>query len=157
MIRIARSVAAALALVVAAPTVALADAAPGAPAAAQADKAKDKAGKRGKDKNNFPMKAATFKDHLEKRIAKSRTKIGEALERHNVPASVRTEVMKDFEAGATAIRAAGDRVTKDGTVTKAEADEVKNLAKDLKQKARSKYGLGGGKGKGKGKRAAKDV
>jgi hypothetical protein len=164
MIRIARSVAAALALVVAAPTVALADAAPGTPPAADAAKAdkakgKGKAGKRGKDKNNFPMKATSFKDQVEKRIAKARTKIGDALERHNVPAAVRTEVMKDFDAGATAVRAAADRVGKDGEVTKTEADEVRGLAKDLKQKARDKYGLGGGKGKGKGKgkQAAKEA
>ena len=139
MIRIVRSVAAALALTaVAVPATALADATPGTPPAARAG---DKAAKKAKDKGakQFPMKAATFKDHVEKRIAKAREKLGEQLERHNVPQATRDQVMKDFEAGAVAVRAAADRVAKDGEVTQQEAKEVRDLAKDLKQKAREKY------------------
>ena len=146
MIRIARSVAAALALIVAAPTVALADAAPGAPPATKADKD----GKRGKE-NRFPMKAATFKEHVEKRISKAKSKLGEMLDRNKVPEATRASIMKDFDAGAASVRAATDRVSKDGQVTKEEAKEVRDLAKDLKKKAREKYGLGKGKGKDKGK------
>ena len=147
MIRIARSLAAALALVVAVPAVALADATPAAPAAGRRDAKADKRGK--KDGKQFPMKAATFKDHVEKRIAKAKTKLSEMLERHQVPAAMRAEVMKDFDAGAASVRVAADRVSKDGTVTQEEAKEVRELAKDLKQKARAKYGLGNaGKAKG---------
>lgn len=150
MIRIARSAAAALALVIAAPSVALADAAPGTPAAAR--KA-DKDGKRGKEKN-FPMQAATFKDQVEKRIGKARTKLTAMLDKNKVPEATRAQIMKDFEAGAVAVRTAADRVSKDGQVTQDEAKEVRDLAKDLKQKAREKYGVAKGKGKAKGKSKA---
>ena len=152
MIRIARSVAAALALIVAAPTVALADAAPGAPPAAP--KA-DKDGKRGKEKH-FPMKAATFKEHVEKRIGKAKSKLSEALDRNKVPEATRASIMKDFDAGAASVRTATDRVSKDGQVTQDEAKEVRDLAKDLKQKMREKYGLNKGKGKGKDKGKGKN-
>jgi hypothetical protein len=143
MIRIVRSVAAALALVVAVPSVALADAQPGA-AQAKGDKA------RKGNKKSFPMKADAFKQHIEKRIANARTKLDGMLERRQVPEATRAQIKKDFDAGAVAVRAAADRVAKDGEVTQDEAKQVRELAKDLKRQAKEKYGIGG-KGKGKGK------
>ena len=109
---------------------------------------------RAKGEHAFPMSAAEFMQHVEKRIDRVRTHIEKRLDKRSVPKAKREEIKKDFEAGATQIRAAATKAGADGTVTKEEAKDVRELAKDLKAKAREKFGHGKGKGKGKGKPAA---
>ena len=66
------------------------------------------------------------------------------LAERKVPEAKQAQIKKDFEDGAAAVKAAAARAGSDGTVTKAEAKEVRDLAKDLKQKAREKYMPGKG-------------
>ena len=110
---------------------------------ADAKKPADKAHRKAKGhEQDFPMKAAQFKDLVEKRIAHAREHLDKVLDAHKVPEAARAQIKKDFDAGAAAIRAAADKVAADGEVTKEEAKDVRDLAKDLKKKAREKYGLG---------------
>lgn len=161
MSRIVRIVASSLFLSIAAlPAVAFADdnKAPTAKSDKDASPHQGK-GKKGKDRRehgekNFPMKADAFKQLVEERIARARAHLDKALDKHEVPDAVRAQIKKDFDAGATAVRAAAGRVAADGEVTKTEAKEVRDLAKDLKQKAREKYGLGRGE---HGRRPKKDA
>lgn len=138
---IVRSVTVALALtLVAAPLTAHAE------GRAQNTHRKDgKGGKAGKHEKHFPMKADEFKDMVEKRIAHGRDRLDKMLKERNVPDAVKTQVKKDYEDGATAVRALAAKVQADGTVTKEEAKQVRVLSKELKQKAREKYNLGKGK------------
>ncbi len=128
-------------------------AAEGAPAPAErvAKKAK---GEKGDKAKHFPMTAAKFAELVEKRITKSKERLGERLDEANVPADKRKAIMADFDAGATKVRAAAQAAGKDGTVTAEEAKGVRELAKDLRKDARKKHGM---KGKGKGKKGAADA
>jgi hypothetical protein len=90
----------------------------------------------------FPVKTDEFKQMVEKRIARARERLDHALTEHQVPAAIQSQIKKEFESGANAVRAAAARVGADGTVTKDEAKEVKHLATELKRKAREKFQLG---------------
>lgn len=107
-----------------------------------------------KKERKFPMPAESFNKHIEKRLAKAREHLVKALDKNNAPAATKAQATKDFDAGAAAVRALSAKVAADGTVTADEAKQVRGLSKELKQKAREKYGVF--KGKGKGKDKAKD-
>lgn len=109
-------------------------------------------GKRGHGKRDhgdfdkqFPMKADAFRELVERRLAKAEERVNKILEAREVPEAIRALVKKDLADGAALVRALAAKVTADGTVTKEEGREVRELAKDLKQKARAKYDLGHGK------------
>ena len=159
-----RSAAVALSLaVVAAPTAALAEEgkrpAPADQKGGEHGKGKgkrheDKQGKRkGRGQGEvpqFPVEAKKFQEMVEARIAKAREHMESALGKHNVPEPIRAMIRKDFEAGAAEIREAAKKAAADGSVTKEEAKEVRELSRDLKREAREKY-LPGGKTKRGGK------
>lgn len=142
-----RPLAAALALSFAAvPATALAD----TTAPAQADgkgqaRHRKEHGKRG-EHLQFPVQAQTFKEHVEKRIQHARAHLERAAEKRNVPEAQRLQLRKDLDDAASQIRAAAQRAGADGTVTREEAKQVRELSKDLKHKAREKYNLRGKKG-----------
>ena len=112
-----------------------------------------------KAEKRFPMKAESFNKRIEKRIAHMREQLTRALAAHKVPEATQAQIKKDFEDGATAVRAAASRAGADGTVTQAEAKEVRDLAKDMKRKAREKYapGKADGRGKDHGKKRANTI
>jgi hypothetical protein len=145
-----RPLAVALTLAFAAiPASAFADSGRPAPAGAKAERPAPAEAKKGDKKGkhqHFPIEAQKFQEVVEKRIGKARDQMESAMEKHNVPDVLKTQIRKDFNDGAALVRAAAKRVGADGTVTKEEAKEVKDLAKSLKQKAREKY-LGGKKEK----------
>ncbi len=129
-------------------------------ALAEGGKGKDRGGlveEGKKGEHQFPMKAADFMQLDEKRISRALSHLDRKLDKHNVPAVVKTQIKKDFDAGAAKIRAAATKAGADGTVTKEEAKDVRELAKDLKQAAQEKYGMGHGKGKGKAKGKGKNA
>jgi hypothetical protein len=132
--------------------VALAFALVAAPVAAHAE-GKDRSAEVKKERK-FPMPAESFNKHIEKRLTKAREHLVKALDKHNAPAATKAQATRDFDDGAKAVRALAAKVQADGTVTKEEAQQVRSLSKELKQKAREKYGIS--KGKGKGKDKAKD-
>ena len=128
--------------------VALAFALVAAPAAAHAE-GKDRSAEVKKERK-FPMPAESFNKLIEKRLSMAREHLVKALDKHNVPEATKAQAKKDFDDGAAAVRALSAKVQADGTVTKEEAKQVRGLAKDLRQKAREKYGMGKDKAKGKG-------
>ncbi|MCC6552893.1 MAG: hypothetical protein IT372_07715, partial [Polyangiaceae bacterium] len=137
-----RPLAVALSLAFAAvPATALADSSRPAPADAKEGKEHGKGQRRDHDKKDrerpqFPLEAAKFQQIVDKRIAKAREHMERALDKHNVPDLLKAQIRKEFDAGAAQIQAAAKRVEADGTVTKEEAKEVRDLVKSLKRKAR---------------------
>jgi hypothetical protein len=97
-------------------------------------------------KMQFPIEAEQFRKMLDKRITRARARLEKALDARKVPDVVRAQVRKDFESGASAVRALADKAAADGVVTKEEAQQVRELAKSLKQQAKQKYGMGHVKG-----------
>ena len=141
-----RPLAIALSLAFAAiPATALADSSRPAPAEVKEGKEHGKGkgkdhDKKDRERPQFPLEAAKFQQIVDKRIGRARTRMEKAMEKHNVPDALKVQIRKEFDAGAAQVQAAAKRVSADGTVTKEEAKEVRDLAKDLKQKARGKLG-----------------
>jgi hypothetical protein len=113
---------------------------------------KDNAAAETKKRPSFPMTAESFNKLIEKRITHVRERLDKMMKDHKVPDATQAQIKKDFDAGAAAVRAAAAKAGADGSVTKDEAKQVKDLAKDLKQKAREKYMPGKGKDSGKDKK-----
>ena len=116
-------------LFVAAPMTAMA----GETAPAKADAAQHK-----RQPLNFPMSAKTFRDIVEKRIAKAREHMNQQIAAHKLTPAQAAEIRKRFDEGAKQLRAAVDAATADGTVTKEEGQKVRDLSKDLKKQAKDK-------------------
>jgi hypothetical protein len=119
-------------------------------------------GKGEREAHQFPMKGADFITMVDAKIQKVRAKVQEKLAKHPLPDATRKQVMAEVDAGAAKVKAAAQKAAADGTVTKDEAKEVRDLAHQVKKDARAKAGLpergkghgkdkdGRGKGKGKG-------
>lgn len=104
-------------------------------------------GKKDGKHRQFPIEAPKFQKVIDKRIEKSRDRMERAMTKHNVPDVLKTQIRKEFDAGVAQVQAAAKRVGADGTVTKDEAKQIRDLVKGLKQKAREKYGHGAKKNK----------
>ncbi|AKT43786.1 hypothetical protein [Chondromyces crocatus] len=136
----ARSIAAALTLAVAAvPTVALAEGRPAPTEGKRAEHGKHKREGR-KEQMQFPVSAQKFQEMVEKRLTRSRERVNHMMEKRNVPEATRAQIRKDLDAGASAVREAAKRVGADGVVTKEEAQQVRQLTKEMKKKAKEKLG-----------------
>ena len=113
-----------------------------APAAAFAGEGRAQAGAKDEGKpregKRFPVPAEKFQKHVEKRIEKAREKLEAHMKEKNLADDKRAAIRKEFESGVVEVRAAAKRVGQDGTVTKEEAKEVRDLAKSLRHKAGEK-------------------
>ncbi|MBW2524618.1 MAG: hypothetical protein JRI23_10605 [Deltaproteobacteria bacterium] len=110
-------------------------------------------GKRGKgakrNRPSFPMEGERFVGLVSNRVQKMKARIDRALERRNVPPELQKEIKADFSKASTRIMGAAEKAAADGTVTKQEAQKVRQLAKQLRQQARQKYGKMAKKNRGK--------
>lgn len=93
----------------------------------------------------FPMPAAEFKAKVDARTAKAKQKMEDRAAK--LPADQAKELRAKFDAGTTQINQEVAKATADGTVTKEEAQKVREVAKTAHP-----HGKHGGK---HGKRAKK--
>jgi hypothetical protein len=107
-----------------------------------------------KDRPSFPMKGDEFRNHVETRIEKAKARVEKALDKHNVPAAARAEVKQAVDGAAKEVRGAAQKAAADGVVTKEEAKQVRDVAKQLRETVRGqlKAKNAGGKGGHGGKR-----
>ncbi len=86
----------------------------------------------GKAKGNakFPMPAAEFKQKIDQRIAKARTRMEERAAK--LPADKAKEVRASFDAGVAKVNAEVAKATADGSVTKDEASQVRATVKEVR-------------------------
>ena len=148
------ALAAALSVAFLLPSLASAQPNDGADRPAAAAKGRQGKGKRGDIAKHFPMAGDEFVAKVDGRIAK----FGERLEARLAKAKKLTDEQKaairaDFAKGSAAIKGAAGKAAADGTVTLEEAKQVREVTKQVRQKAREKYGHEG-KGK-KGKKGRK--
>ena len=82
------------------------------------------------DAGSFPMPAATFKQKVDARQTKAR----ERMEKHaaKLNAEQAKELRAKFDAGVAKINAEVGKATADGTVTKPEADSVRQVAREAR-------------------------
>lgn len=96
-------------------------------------------GKRGKGKEmKFPVDGEKFTKHVDARITRVKDKLSGALTKRGVAEAEKTKILKEFDDGATAVRAAAKRAAKDGQVTKDEAKDVRALVKNLRKQLKGK-------------------
>jgi tellurite resistance protein len=95
-----------------------------------------------KDKAQYPMKAEEFRAIVEKRIEKVKARVEKGMEEHKLPAAQRAVITKAVDDATKQVRGAVDKAAADGTVTKEEAKQVRELAEQLRAKVRAD--LGGG-------------
>lgn len=93
-----------------------------------------------KDKAQFPMKADEFRAMVEKRVEKAKARVAKGMEEHKLPTDKRAEITKVVDDAAKQVRGAVDKAAADGTVTKEEAKQVRELAEQLRSKLRSELG-----------------
>jgi hypothetical protein len=92
------------------------------------------------DKAQYPMKADEFRSMVEKRIEKVKARVEKGMEEHKLPAAQRAVITKAVDDAAKQVRVAVEKAAADGTVTKEEAKEVRDLAEQLRAKVRSELG-----------------
>ena len=95
-----------------------------------------------KDKAQYPMKADEFRVMVEKKIERVKARVEKGMTEHKIPADKRVEVTKAVDEAAKQVRTAVDKAATDGTVTKEEAKQVRELANQLRTKLRTEL-LGG--------------
>jgi hypothetical protein len=81
-------------------------------------------------KNNFPMTAAAFKQQVDTRIAKAKTRMEERASK--MSADDAKQLRAKFDAGVVKVNAEVAKATADGTVTKDEAKDVRKAAKEIR-------------------------
>lgn len=86
----------------------------------------------------FPMKAPEFRKKVEARIDRVRAAIDKKLDGHAVSAVRKAAIHKLIEDAAKEVREALTQVTADGSVTEAEANQVKKLTLELRAKVRER-------------------
>ena len=99
----------------------------------------------------FPMKAPEFRKKIEARIDRVRAVIDKKLDGHAVSAERKATIHRLIEEAAKEVRDAVAQVSADGSVTEAEANQVKKLTVELRSKVRErmraeKSGKGGSGG-----------
>ena len=105
--------------------------------------------KQGKGDKKFPMEGQKFLEKVDGRIAKARERLVQKMEERKVPAEKRAKILKEFQQGSAKIRGAARAAAKDGTVTKDEAERVREIRKAVRQEFREKFPHGKGKRGGK--------
>ena len=127
----------------AAPTVALAaphgEARPGAAAAKGDDPYPDEPSAEQRAKR-FPMDGKRFLEIVDKRLQRFDHRIDKRLRKHKLPAELEREIRAELARGEAQVRAAAQKASADGKVTKDEAWEVRELALELREQGRAKYG-----------------
>ena len=91
------------------------------------------------DKPSFPMSGDAFEAQVEQRIERALAKLEAILAKQKLPAVVADAIRAEAGRLADTIRAAAAEAAADGTVTKEEADHVRELAMRLLREAREKY------------------
>ena len=92
---------------------------------------RDHAARHQEGAKQFPVEAAAFKTHMATRLGKAREKMEERLTKKQVPADKAQEIRAKFDLGAARVNEKVDQVCADGTVTKEEAKEVRQVARQL--------------------------
>ena len=128
----------------AAPTVALAaphgEARPGAAAKADDPYPEEDAAGQQAGQKRFPMEAKRFLDMVEKRLGRFEKRVEHRLNKAKLPADLERDIRAEIARGEAQVRDAARKAAADGQVTKDEAWQVRELATELREQGKAKYG-----------------
>jgi len=92
------------------------------------------------------MAAAKFRQHLAVKATRYRERLDEQMKEHGVPEKKQLAARKSLGAIVVKIDRAADKACADGTVTLAEANELRALSKGLRDDLYHELGLSRSKG-----------
>jgi hypothetical protein len=81
---------------------------------------------------DFPMPAATFQKHVERRLERARARMEERIAEHNLTDAQAKEVRARFDTVAASVGVEVQKAVADGTVTLDEARAVRAVARQLR-------------------------
>ena len=84
--------------------------------------------KGGAGKKTFPVAGAEFKQKVDARLEKKKTKLEERIANKKIPADKAEQMRAKFAERKAAVNAAVEKAVADGTVTKEEAKEVRKAS-----------------------------
>ncbi len=112
---------------------------PGAAAKGDDPYAEELGGER-RAERRFPMDGKRFLELVDRRLQRFEQRIDARLKKHKLPAELEREIRAELARGEAQVRAAANKASADGKVTKNEAWDVRELALELREQARAKYG-----------------
>ena len=119
---------------------------PAARASAAHHKAKgDKQDKGDKEDKKFPMKADEFKKLVADRVGKARERMEKHISQKNMDEDRAKVLRARFDLGVAVLNRKVDKVCEDGTVTREEAKDVRELVQKMVQEHRKDHGKKGKK------------
>ena len=81
---------------------------------------------------DFPMPAATFQKHVERRLERARARMEERIVEHNLTDAQAKEMRARFDTVAASVGVEVQKAVADGTVTLDEARAVRAVARQLR-------------------------
>jgi len=81
---------------------------------------------------DFPMPAATFQRHVDRRLARARARMEDRIVEHKLTDAQASEVRARFDAVAAQVGVEVQKAVADGTVTLDEARAVRAVARELR-------------------------
>jgi hypothetical protein len=85
----------------------------------------------------YPMKAETFKKMVDGRADRLKGHLEKGLEKRSLSPDQKAEIEKAMDAALKELRAAVDKVSADGVVTRDEAKQIKDLSDQLRSRMRA--------------------
>jgi hypothetical protein len=96
--------------------------------------------------DGYPMKAAEYREKSETRLARYRDRLEARMNEHAIADAPRDAARKKLGTMEAILRATAARAMQDGTVTEAEAEQIKELGKRYREELYRELGFERGKG-----------
>ncbi len=113
------------------------------------------AGHHGHQEGAYPMKAESFKKLVDSRVDHLKGHLEQGLEKRSLSPEQKAAIEKTMDGAVKQLHAAVDKVSADGTVTRDEAKQIKDLSEQLRSRMRAELKGKHASAKNKGGKIAK--
>jgi hypothetical protein len=96
--------------------------------------------------DGYPMKSTDYRERSETRLTRYRERLEARMKEHSIAEAPRDAARRKLGTMEAILRATAARAMQDGTVTEAEADQIKDLGKRYREELYRELGFERGKG-----------
>jgi len=96
--------------------------------------------------DGYPMKGSDYRERSETRLTRYRERLEARMQEHAVADTTRDAARKKLATMEAILRATATRAAQDGTVSEAEAEQIKEMGKRYREELYRDLGLERGKG-----------
>jgi hypothetical protein len=96
--------------------------------------------------DGYPMNASEYREKSETRLSRYRERLEARMKEHSIAEAPRDAARKKLGTMEAILRATAARAMQDGTVTEAEAEQIKELGKRYREELYRDLGFERGKG-----------